>query len=101
VLNRDIRVASAIATRAELAALIDAQPAAITRWTDRRSGRPPLVHSVQSKYSRLTVPLIAIAEASALQALRDGGMSLQQARMAADYIRDAHGDEMRLQTRNW
>lgn len=89
----DVRTSSAIATRSEAAHLADIPPQRLSAWArPTRRGQVPLVHTIKSR-SRFTVPLVGIAEASALNGLREGGMSMQQARTAAEFIRRELGDE--------
>lgn len=89
----DVRTTSAIATRSEAAHLADIPAQRLSAWArPTRRGLAPLVHTVKSR-SRFTVPLVGIAEASALNGLREGGMSMQQARTAAEFIRRELGDE--------
>jgi uncharacterized protein (DUF433 family) len=95
VLQRDPRVASAIATRGEVASLVRVRPERLTSWAHPTGGRAPLVHTIRGG-SRFTVPLVGIAEAASLNALRQSGLSMQQARAAAEYIRAEHRDEYAL-----
>ena len=90
----DPRFTSPIATRGEVANLLAINPEKLTSWAKSSPGRPPMVHTVHG-YGRFTVPLVGIAEAASLEALRAGGMSMQVARKAADFIRE-RGDEYAL-----
>lgn len=92
LLHRDPRISSAIATRAEVANLVRVRPDRLTAWAHPTSGRAPLVHTLRSR-GRFSIPLVGIAEAASLNALRQGGMSMQQARSAAEYVRREYGDE--------
>jgi uncharacterized protein (DUF433 family) len=92
---RDIRKHSAIATRSEVASLVSVKPERLTAWSRPTANSRPLVHTVHSR-SRLTVPLVGIAEAASLKALRAGGMSMQEVRKAGEFIRREHGDEYAL-----
>jgi uncharacterized protein (DUF433 family) len=94
-LEHDIRTSSPIAMRSEVAALVEVTPERLGSWSQRRGGRAPLVHTVRAN-TRFTVPLVGIAEAASLQALHEGGMSIQEARKAADFIRYRHGEEYAL-----
>lgn len=91
----DPRISSAIATRGEVASLLDVRADKLTAWATPQRGKTPLVHTLRGQ-GRLTVPLVGIAEAASLDALRTGGMSMQEARRAADYIRQSTGDEYAL-----
>lgn len=95
-LKDDIRTSSPIATRSEVARLLDLRPSRISGWTIGSSKRPPLVHTAPGGYGRLTVPLVGIAEASALTALIEGGMSFPEVRRAVDFIRREEGEEFAL-----
>jgi uncharacterized protein (DUF433 family) len=92
----DIRTSSPIATRTEVATLLDVRPSRMSGWTARSTKRPPLVHTAAGGYGRLTVPLVGIAEASALTALLEGGMSFPEVRRAVDFIRREEGEEFAL-----
>lgn len=87
----DYRFTSPIATRPQVAALLGMRASTLADWTMPR-GDVPMVHTVRGA-GRFTVPLVGIAEAASLRALREGGMSMQQARQAADFIRDEYGDQ--------
>ncbi len=96
LLHRDPpRISSAIASRSEVANLVRVRPERLTSWAHPpTNGRaPPLVHTARS-HGRFSIPLVGgIAEAASLNALRQGGMSMQQARSAAEYVRREYGDE--------
>lgn len=94
-LRPDPRVASPIATRSEVANLVHVKAERLTAWAFGSAGRRPLVHTVRGR-GRFTIPLVGIAEAASLQALRAGGLSMQQARGAAEFIRDTFDDEYAL-----
>lgn len=92
----DFRFTSAIATRGEVAQLLHvSRPEKLTDWATPKPGRAPLVHTIKGQ-GRFTVPLVGIAEAATLNALRVGGMSMQEARRAADFIRREYDDEFAL-----
>lgn len=95
-LRDDIRTSSPIATRGEVATLLDVRPSRISGWSVGTPSRSPLVHTVPATYGRLTVPLVGIAEASALTALVSGGMSFPEVRRAVDFIRREEGEEYAL-----
>lgn len=99
LLHRDPRVSSAIATRTEVANLVRVRPDRLTDWAHPQHGRAPLVHTVRSR-GRFSIPLVGIAEAASLNALRAGGMSMQQARKAAEYVRREYGDEYAMASPN-
>jgi uncharacterized protein (DUF433 family) len=92
----DIRTSSPIATRTEVARLLAVRPSRMSGWTVQSSKRPPLVHTASGGYGRLTIPLVGIAEASALTALLQGGMSFPEVRRAVDFIRREEGEEFAL-----
>lgn len=91
----DPRVASAIATRGEVANLLHVLPSKLSAWSRPRGSKPPLVHTVRGG-GRFTVPLVGIAEAASLEALRSGGMSMHEAWKAADFIRREYDDDYAL-----
>lgn len=95
MLTHDIRTSSPIATRAEVSTLVGVKPGRLTGWTHPTHGRAPLVHTV-NRSGHLTIPLVGIAEAAGLAALRHGGLSMQQARKAAEVIRANAGTEYAL-----
>ena len=67
LLSNDVRTSSPIATRSEVASLVDINPTRLTAWTRTTAARAALVHAVTTRYSRLTIPLVGIAEASVLR----------------------------------
>lgn len=86
-----------IATRSEVSALVDVPGQKLSSWAAKRGTREPLVHTFQDAYSgRLTYPLVGIAEASTLNALRVAGLSMQQIRGTAEFIRSEHNDQFAL-----
>lgn len=86
-----------IATRSEVSALVDVPGPKLSAWATKRGSREPLVHTFSTEYSgRLTYPLVGIAEASTLNALRVAGLSMQQIRGTTDYIRSEHNDKYAL-----
>lgn len=91
----DIRTASAIATRSEVANLVQVRPDRITAWASPRPGKAPLVHTIRGA-GRFTVPLVGIAEVASLNALRSGGMPMDEVRRASDFIRREYDDEYAL-----
>lgn len=90
----DPRLHSAIATRSEVAHLLSIRPSKLSGWTAGTVDLPPMVHTIRGQ-GRFTVPLVGIAEAASLEALRAGGMSMQEARRATYFIRE-RGDEYAL-----
>lgn len=91
----DIRTTSPIATRSEVAHLVHVRPERITAWANPRNRKPPLVHTVRGA-GRFTVPLVGIAEVASLNALRSGGMPMDEVRRACDFIRREYDDEYAL-----
>lgn len=91
----DYRFTSPIASRPQVATLLEVQPSRIESWTRPTSGLPPMVHTVGGA-GRLTVPMIGIAEAAALEGLLAGGLSMFRVREAANHIRNELGDEYAL-----
>lgn len=86
-----------IATRSEVSALVSVPGPKLSAWARKTSSKPPLVHTTHTQYSgRLAYPLLGIAEASTLNALREAGLSMQQIRQTADYIRSEHNDQYAL-----
>lgn len=88
----DPRLSSPIATRSGVARLLEMRPEKLSSWSKGLDGRAPLVHTVRG-YGRFTVPLVGIAEAAALDALRAYGLSMQQIRKAAEFVREEFGNE--------
>ncbi len=91
----DVRVASPIASRGEVSHLVQVPPQRLTSWMHPTRNRRPLVHSME-RNGRLTIPLVGIAEAASLRGLRDLGLSMQQARRAAEFVRDTYANEYAL-----
>lgn len=86
-----------IATRSEVSALVSVPGPKLSAWARKAGTREPLVHTFHTTHSgRLAYPLVGIAEASTLNALRVAGLSMQQIRGTADYIRSEHNDKFAL-----
>lgn len=86
-----------IASRAEVSALVSVPGPKLSSWARKTGSKPPLVHTSHWPQSgRLTYPLVGIAEASTLNALRVAGLSMQQIRGTAEFIRSEHNDPYAL-----
>lgn len=86
-----------IATRSEVSALVAVPAPRLSAWARKTGSKEPLVHTSHTAYSgRLAYPLVGIAEASTLNALRIAGLSMQQIRGTADFIRAEHKDPYAL-----
>lgn len=94
----DLRASAPILTFREAARLIGMQsPDKLRSWTRAAGSRPPLVHSHKArKKGWPTLPLVGLAEGFSLNALREMGMSMQQAGVAARYIREESGDQFAM-----
>lgn len=93
----DPRVSSGILTPAQAAGLIGMKTPTLRTWTKQRGRRPVMVHTVNPRRRGWpSVPLIGLAEASSLLALRTVGISMSLLAEAADYIRDRYDDPFAL-----
>lgn len=94
----DLRASAPILTFREASRLIGMQsPDKLRLWTRASGDRPPLVHSHKARRKGWpTLPLVGLAEGFSLNALRGMGMSMQQARVAARYIREESGDQFAM-----
>lgn len=94
----DLRASAPILTFREASRLIGMDSSEKLRsWTRPSEGKPPLVHSHKArKRGWPTLPLVGLAEGFSLNALREMGMSMQQARIAARYIREESGDQFAM-----
>lgn len=92
----DVRASSAICTLPEVAELIGAKTPTLRAWTTPRGRRPSMVHTLTpTKRGWPTVPLVGLAEASSLRALRLV-LSMPKVVAAAEFIRNQTGDEFAL-----
>lgn len=96
--SSDIRVSAPILTFRRAAELIGiTRPEKLRAWSRASGSRPALVHAIPPRRKGWpTLPLIGLAESSSLNALRDFGMSMQQASAAAQYIRSEMSDQYAL-----
>jgi uncharacterized protein (DUF433 family) len=86
----DARFTSPILRPREVATLVSMPEPTVRRWTRPIDDRPPMVHEVRTQRRGWpSIPLVGLAEASVLRALRDGGMTMKTAVDAGRYIRDA------------
>lgn len=93
----DIRANAPILTRRQTADIVGMPMETLSKWTRTRPNRIPMIHSVHARHRGWpTIPLVGLAESSVLRGLRDGGMSMHQARMASEYIREKSGDPFAL-----
>lgn len=94
----DLRASAPILTFREASRLIGMEnPEKLRSWTRGSAGGPPLVHSHKPRRRGWpTLPLVGLAEGFSLNALREMGMSMQQARIAARYIREVSGDKFAM-----
>lgn len=94
--RRDVRAASGICTPAAVAELAKMPAPTLRSWMRPAGRRPVMVHTVPTmRRGWPSVPLVGLAEASALRALRST-LSMQRVTAAAEYIRDRFGDEFAL-----
>lgn len=94
----DLRASAPILNFREASRLIGMDsPEKLRSWTQQSGSRQPLVHSHKARRRGWpTVPLVGLAEGFSLNTLREMGMSMQQASIAARYIRDESGDQFAM-----
>lgn len=89
---QDARFTSPILRPRDVATLVSMPEPTVRRWTRSADDRPPMVHEVRSQPRGWpSIPLVGLAEASVLRALRGGGMTMRTAVHAGRYIRDRFG----------
>jgi uncharacterized protein (DUF433 family) len=89
----DVRVTSPICTPAEVAHLVGMPLSTVYSWLKPVPGhRPALIHQVSTGVRGWpSIPLLGLAEASVLRALRDQNMKMAEIAAAVNYLRDKHG----------
>lgn len=92
----DVRASSAICTLGEVASLTGTKTPTLRSWTRPRGTRPSMVHTITPiRRGWPTVPLVGLAEASSLRALRHV-LTMPKVVAAVEFIRDQAGDEFAL-----
>ena len=89
----DVRFTSAICTPDQVARLAEMSTSTVYSWVSDRSDRRPLVHRVDpGRRGWPSVPLVGVAEAYTLRALRQAGVPLRKLVAAAEYLREKNDD---------
>lgn len=93
----DIRASAPILTYPEVAVLAHMPEGTLRTWARGRGNRTAIVHTHKPfKRGFPSIPLVGLAEASSLRALRKGGMKMTEIARAADFIRRESGDNFAL-----
>lgn len=89
----DVRFTSAICTPDQVATLSEMSTSTVYSWVAHKPQRGPLVHRISpERRGWPSVPLIGVAEAYTLRALRQAGVPLRKLVAAAEYLREKHND---------
>lgn len=90
---RDVRAIAPICTPADVERLVNMPRSTVYSWMHATATRPALIHHVPaSRRGWPTIPLVGLAEASVLRALREQGMSMKEIVAAVTYLRKKHGE---------
>lgn len=93
----DPRVRSGILTPTQVASLIGMKTPTLRTWTKDRGRRPTMVHTITPRRRGWpSVPLVGLAEASSLLALRQVGVKMSLLADAAEYICERYDDPFAL-----
>jgi uncharacterized protein (DUF433 family) len=88
----DVRAVAPICTPADVSQLVSMPLSTVYSWMRPTSTRPALIHHVTPTVRGWpSIPLIGLAEASVLRALRDGGMKMPEIAAAVEYLREQGG----------
>lgn len=92
----DIRTTPLLTAR-EAAKHLGMPESTLDRWLATRAGNCPLVHAiVPERRGWPRMPFLAIVEAYVLRSLRDLGLSMDEIRDSADFVRREFNDEFAL-----
>jgi uncharacterized protein (DUF433 family)/predicted DNA-binding transcriptional regulator AlpA len=90
----DVRVTTPICTPNEVSTLVGMPRSTVYSWMKAvPEHRPQLIHRVTPEFRGWpSIPLIGLAEASVIRALRDGGMAMPEIAAAVEYLRKMGGE---------
>lgn len=91
--KNDVRASVPIYTPAQVGQIVGMPPSTVYSWTKATNTRRALVHH-QPPDTRgwPSIPLLGLAEASVIRALRDGGMRMPQVAAAIAHVREREGE---------
>lgn len=91
--SSDVRASAPICTPMEVAALVGMPLSTVYSWMKPTHTRPALIHNVEPEVRGWPrIPLIGLAEASVLRAMRDRKMKMPEIAAAVLYLRETSGE---------
>lgn len=90
---KDVRAVAPICCPSDLSGLVGMPLSTVYSWMRPTRTRPALIHHVVPAVRGWpTIPLIGLAEASVLRALREGGMKMPEIAAAVTHLREQSGE---------
>ena len=90
--ENDARATTPICTPSDVALLVGMPRSTVYDWLKPRPSRPYLIHHIPPETRGWpSIPLLGLAEAAVLRAMRDNGMKMPEIAAAVDYLRDKDG----------